>query len=107
MHIKFERNKMLEKCFVSIFFAVIIFQNSLFSFKQSDVDKLKAGSKECKSCDLSGKNFTKISFSGPTPFNFTQANFEGANLTQADLRGSIFTEARMIDTKLKQALLSE
>ena len=107
-----KQNKSVLIMFLSLIFSFFFLSGELFSYKKSDLKKLR-DTKKCIKCDLYGANlqFTNLSGANLNKANLNKANLNKAilsetNLNKANLRRSDLTGADLNKAKLTGADLT-
>ena len=108
-----KQNKSVLIMFLSLIFSFFFLSGELFSYKKSDLKKLR-DTKKCIKCDLYGANlqFTNLSGANLNKANLNKANLNKAilsetNLNKANLRRSDLTGADLTGTILGGAILKD
>ena len=102
-----KQNKSVLIMFLSLIFSFFFLSGELFSYKKSDLKKLR-DTKKCIKCDLYGANlqFTNLSGANLNKANLRRSDLTGANLNKAKLTGADLTGAILGGAILKDSILS-
>lgn len=102
------RSQLKTLCGIAFMISSIAFPLQ-FASAQIAVDSRLTLSGECRNCDLSSRNISRLSLHGAnyTGSNFTGSNLSGGELTKTDLSGAQFARAYLMRTSGEKIVMRQ